>query len=204
MTLAQNIHQIVNEHMTMADDGSINKTRPLLAELRAASGSKFGAAGSGAGGEGMVVNSKAVELENSMKAKALEDHLAMTGTEYRGSLVTLLNAWAIAASNEWQPYLEEVTAKWINDIRELFVSVRPPWRPSIPCPACGQRFYGPERDQCLEVHYWDSEDEKVKPPQQWTANCNGCKAAWDGDNLKWLRAANDTPNKSVAQTAQVG
>lgn len=199
MTLRDNIHQLTNEHMTQADDGSFIKAPPLLAELRAASGSSLGAQGAGSGGSGMIVNAKAVKLENEIKAKALAEHCAMTSNEYRGGLVELLRAWSTAASTEWQPYLEDVTLGWIESIRSLLVSKRPPWRPSIPCPSCGQRFYGPEREPCLAVHYWDDETDTIAPPALWTAKCDGCGVEWNGDNLKWLRAAADTPSKDVAR-----
>lgn len=201
MTLRDNIHQLTSEHMTMADDGSFIKAPPLLAELRAASGSSLGAQGAGSGGSGMIVNAKAVKLENEIKVRALAEHLQMTGNEYRGGLVDLLRAWATAASTEWQPYLEGIAQEWIGGIQALLVSKRPPWRPSIPCPACGQRFYGPEREPCLAVHYWDDEADGIAPPASWTAHCDGCGAEWNGDNLKWLRAAADTPSKDVAQVS---
>ena len=147
----------------------------------------------------MIVNAKAVKLENEIKKQALSEHFEMTGNEYRGGLVALLQAWAVAASTEWQPYLERVTLDWITDIRSILEAKRPPWRPSIPCPSCGQRFYGPEREPCLAVHYWDDEAEAIAPPALWTAKCDGCGAEWNGDNLKWLRAAADTPKMDVAR-----
>lgn len=204
MSLKDNIHQLTNEHMTMADDGSFHQAPPLLAELRAACGSNMGAQGGGTGGAGMIVNHKAVKLENDIKAEALANQYEMTSLEYQGGLVELLRAWSIATATEWQPYLEGITTQWVTDIRELLVSKRPPWRPSIPCPACGQRFYGPERDQCLAIHYWDDETETVAPPQQWKANCDNCQAEWNGDELKWLRAvALNTPNTDVAGVTAV-
>lgn len=204
MSLKDNIHQLVNEHMTRADDGSFHQTPPLLAELRAACGSNMGAQGGGTGGAGMIVNHKAVKLENDIKAEALANQYEMTSLEYQGGLVELLRAWSIATATEWQPYLEGITNQWVSDIRDLLVSKRPPWRPSIPCPACGQRFHGPERDQCLAIHYWDDDTETVAPPNKWTANCDGCKAEWTGDELKWLRAvALNTPTTDVAGVAGV-
>lgn len=200
MSLKDNIHQLTNEHMTRADDGSFHTTPPLLAELRAACGSNMGAHGGGSGGIGMIVNHKAVELENDIKEQALNEQFEMTGNEYRGTTVTLLQAWAIAASSEWQTYLEGVTNEWIVGIRGLLISKRPPWRPSIACPACGQRFHGPEREQCLNVYYWDDDTESLAPPAKWTANCDGCKAEWAGDDLKWLRAAANTPTTEVVPT----
>lgn len=201
MSLKDNIHQLINEHMTMADDGSFVKAPPLLAELRAASGSSLGAQGAGSGGSGMIVNAKAVKLENEIKEKSLAEHHAMTGNEYRGGIVELLRAWSVAASTDWQPYLEGITAEWIEGIRGLLVSKRPPWRPSVPCPACGQRFYGPEREPCLAVYYWDDDAEAIAPPSAWKANCDGCQAEWSGDELKWLRAAANTPITDVAHVS---
>lgn len=202
MSLKDNIHQLTSEHMTQADDGSFIKAPPLLAELRAACGSNMGAQGGGSGGAGMIVNHKAVKLENDIKERALSEHFEMTGNEYRGGLVDLLRAWSTAASTEWQPYLEGFTAEWIDGIRAILVSKRPPWRPSIPCPSCGQRFYGPEREPCLAVHYWDDDADAIAPPPNWTAKCDGCGAEWNGDNLKWLRAAaSDTPSKDVAHVS---
>jgi hypothetical protein len=198
MNLKDNIHQLVSEHMTMTDKGGFTKAPPLLAQLRAASGSNIGAQGGGSGGGGLTVNSKAVKIENEIKKQALSEHFEMTGNEYRGSLVALLQSWAISASSEWQPYLERVTLEWLDNIRDMLASRRPPWRPSIPCPACGQRFYGPEREPCLAVHHWDHEADTVAPPALWTANCDGCGAEWNGDNLKWLRAVSDTPKQEVA------
>ena len=201
MSLKDNIHQLTNEHMTHADDGSFIKAPPLLAELKAAVTSDFAVGRGGSGGGGMIINSKADELERRIKQEALTNHFEMTGHEYRGTLVELLQAWSIAAATEWQPYLEGIAQEWIDGIRELLVSKRPPWRPSIPCPACGQRFYGPEREPCLAVHYWDDEAEVIAPPQQWTAKCDGCKAEWNGDELKWLRAASNTPRADVAHVS---
>ncbi|GAP53723.1 hypothetical protein AHiyo6_02880 [Arthrobacter sp. Hiyo6] len=198
MTLKDNIHQLTNEHMTMADDGSFIKTPPLLAELRAAVTSDFAVGRGGSGGAGMMINSKADKLEREIKEQALAEHFEMTGNEYRGNPTTLLQAWAVAASSEWQAYLEGITTEWIVGIRALLVSKRPPWRPSIPCPACSQRFYGPEREPCLAVHYWDDEAEAIAQPAKWTANCDGCGAEWNGNNLKWLRAASDTLTTDVA------
>jgi len=197
MTLADNIHMLTSEHMTMTDEGEYTKAAPLLAQLRAASGSSLGAQGGGSGGGGMVISASAVKLEKEIRESALYEHFEMAGTEYRGSLVALLKTWPLINLDEWQDYLEHVTLDWLDRIREVLESKRPPWRPSMPCPACAQRFYGPERDPCLEVHYWDHDAETMAHPSQWIAKCAGCGAEWNGDNLKWLRVATDTPSEGV-------
>lgn len=198
MTLADNVHRLTSEHMTMADDGSFIKAPPLLAELRAAARSDFAVGRGGSGGMGMIVNARAVKLENEIRDALLYEHFEMAGSEYRGPFVALLKTWPLINLDEWQDYLEHVTLDWIDSIVALLEAKRPPWRPSLPCPSCGQRFYGEEREPCLAVHYWDDEAETMAHPSQWTAKCDGCGAEWNGDNLKWLRAAADTPKAEVA------
>lgn len=199
MSLKTNIHELTNEHMTHAEDGSYTKAPPLLAQLRAASGSNFGSTGNGSGGQGLIVNTKAVEIETKLKQEALTEHYEMTGEHYRGSLAQLLNAWAIAASKDWQEYLERLTLDWIDQIRTVLVAKRPPWRPSIPCPSCGQRFHGEEREPCLSVTYWDEDTEQMAHPSKWQATCEGCGAEWAGEELKWLKASNDALKTATSQ-----
>jgi len=188
------------EHMTMTDIGEYAKAPPLLAQLRAACTSAL-AVGRGSGGGDMVVNSKAVKLENEIREAALYEHFEMAGAEYRGSFTSLIRTWPLIDIEEYQDYLEHVTMDWVDKIRALLEAKRPPWRPSLPCPACSQRFYGPEREPCLAVHYWDHDAETIAPPANWTAACDGCGAEWNGDNLKWLRVANDTPSRDIVHVS---
>lgn len=201
MSLAGNIQELCSEHLTTADDGSFVTAPPLLAQLRAASGSKLGMPGGGAGGAGMIVNARAVALENEIREAVLYEHFEMAGAEYRGPLVKLLKSWPLINLDEWQDYLEHVTLDWIDKIRALLEAKRPPWHPSINCPSCGQRFHGAEREPCLSIHYWDHDAEEIAHPSQWMAECEGCGAEWTGDKLKWLRAAADTPIKEMAQVS---
>ena len=200
MTLTDHLHQLTAEHMTMTDTGEFTKAAPLLAQLRAACTSDFAVGRGGGGGAGMSVNSAAVKLEVSIKEQALNEHFEMTGSEYRGNLVALIQSWA-TLEGDWRDYIERVTLDWIDGIRAMLEAKRPPWRPSLPCPACSQRFYGPEREPCLAVHYWDDEAEAIAPPASWIAKCDGCGAEWNGDNLKWLRAASDTPKLDLVQVS---
>lgn len=198
MSISDNVHVLTRPHWSLVDGALVEKP-PLLAELRAACRSNLGAVGGGSGGAGMIVNSLAVKIENKIKEDALNEHFEMTGTEYQGKLVELITSWAAIQSAEWQDYLTKITLEWVDAIKEMLEAKRPPWRPSIPCPACGQRFHGAEREPCIGVHYWDDDNETIAPPATWTAECDGCGAEWNGDNLKWLRAASDTPKKEVAR-----
>lgn len=198
MSLNDHIHQLTREHWKIDDRGALVTKPPLLVELRAACTSDFAVGRGGSGGIGMIVNSQAVKVETEIKEEALNEHFEMTGKEYRGSLVELITSWAAIQSPEWRTYLENITDSWINSIRAMLEAKRPPWRPSIPCPACGHRFHGPEREPCIGVHYWDDDAESIAPPAKWIAECDGCGAGWNGDDLKWLRAASNTPTPDVA------
>lgn len=201
MTLSDNIHQLTNQHMTQADDGSFVIAQPLLEQLREACTSNHGAAGGGGGGAGMMVNSAAVKLDTKIKEDALFEHFEMAGSEYRGQFTALIKTWPLINLDDWQEYLGQVTLNWVNDIRAILTSKRPPWRPTLNCPSCGHRFHGPEREPNLWVEYWDHDNEKMAHPSQWSAGCDGCGAHWDADNLKWLRAASDTRTIEVAQVS---
>lgn len=198
MSLRDNIHQLVNEHMTRADDGSFVLALPLLVQLRAACKSTHGNhSGGGGQGVGLAINSAAIAIETRIREDSLAEQFERTGTEYHGSIITLLRTWA-DIQGEWEPYLEGVTQEWIEAIKETLIQRRPPWRPTLNCPACNQRFHGPEREPNLWVDYWNHEEESMNHPSLWTAGCDGCGATWNGDELAWLRAATDTPQPEVA------
>lgn len=201
MSLSDNIHQLVNEHMSQAADGSFNLMPSLLDQLREACTSNHGAAGGGGGGAGMMVNSAAVKLETKIKEDALFDHFEMVGSEYRGALKELIATWSRTEDPDWRAYLEHETLDWVDQIRATLASRRPPWRPTLNCPSCGLRFHGPEREPNLWVEYWDHEEEKMNHPQLWTAGCDGCGAEWNGDKLSWLRAATDTRTVEVVHAS---
>lgn len=199
MTLRDNIHQLTSEHMTQADDGSFVHAPPLLDQLRTACTSDLGAAGGGSGGAGLLVNSAAINLETKLKEDALFNHFEMTSVEYRGPLTGLIRSWTDITDAEWVKYLEQETLGWVDQIRGLLVAKRPPWRPALNCPSCGERFHGPEREPNLWVEYWDHDAEKMAHPSQWSAGCDSCGAVWAGNELAWLRAASDTRTVEVAK-----
>lgn len=189
MSLSDNIHQLTNQHMSQADDGSFVLVTALLDQLRIACTTDFSVGRGGGSGAGLMVNSAAVKLENKIKEDALFDHFEMVGSEYQGALKELLFTWSSITDDEWQVYLEHETMEWVDQIRAVLTSKRPPWRPTLNCPSCGLRFHGPDREPNLWVDYWNHDEEKMNHPSLWTAGCDGCGAEWNGDKLGWLRAA---------------
>lgn len=202
MSLQDAIHQLTRPHWSLVDGALVEKP-PLLAELRAACVSTHGNHGGGGGqGVGLAVNSKAIEVETRIREDALAEQFERTGIEYQGGLVDLIQSWS-GIDGEWEAYLGKITDEWITDIQAALIQRRPPWRPTLNCPACGQRFHGNEREPNLWVEYWDHDEEKMNHPSQWSAGCDGCGAEWVGKEIDWLRAATDTPAKDVAEVAQV-
>ncbi|MFK4296150.1 hypothetical protein ABH924_001287 [Arthrobacter sp. GAS37] len=135
----------------------------------------------------MAINANAIELETRIREDALAEEFERTGKEYRGNLVEMLKTWA-ALDGEWADCLAAVTLEWVDRIRALLVQRRPPWRPTLNCPSCNQRFHGPEREPNLRVEYWNHDEEKMNHPSLWTAGCDGCGAGWAGDQMAWLSA----------------
>jgi len=190
MTLAQNIHQLIRTHVIENGYGGYTPNEPLLAQLRAMIGNSVGTSrGRGSGQGGLVISAAAIDLDTEISRDAIIHQDERTGTRWCGTLNDLLNEWATIDDPEWTPFLETLTNDWVTRINALFEQRKPPMRPSIPCPSCGQRFHGEERDQCLWVDVWDHGNDTMAAPGNWTAGCDGCGATWEGDNLKWFVAA---------------
>ena len=146
----------------------------------------------------MILNPAAIDLDREIREEALANHYEMHAFEYRGSLRGLLRLWArpgTLQTEEWANYLEGVTLSWCDKIEALLVQKRSPYRPHAPCPACGQRFTGPENTPALNVIYWDNENERFLPSDEWCAGCENCGAAWVGvDEMKFLQHAINKPD----------
>lgn len=196
MTLADNIHRLKNEHLSMADGRAV-KVPALLDQLESACSSNLGAQGGGSGGKGLLVNTRAVDLHREIRRDALAYHFEMHGYEFRGSLRGLIGSWVAPPTEQWGTFLEHATLDWCDRIGDLLESRRPPFRPSIPCPACGQRFHGDENAPALSIEYWDHEQDKALHPHSWTAECAACGAEWRSyEEMKFLRATTDTPENA--------
>ncbi|SEC54435.1 DUF7341 domain-containing protein [Arthrobacter woluwensis] len=190
MTLAQNIHQLINEHVVSDGYGGYTTNRPLLEQLKEACSSDLGTSGNGRGTAGRIpINAAAVDLDIEIRKDLVIHQEERTGERCSTPTPEVLKIWADLDDPEWEAFLENITADWVTSINALFTQRKPPMRPSIPCPSCGQRFHGEERDQCLWVDVWDHDNDTMAKPGEWTAGCDGCGATWDGDNLKWFVAA---------------
>ena len=186
MTLADNVHQLTTEHMTMSDGRPV-KVPALLDRLKeAVSPNSDGGKSSGAP---LPINAGALDLECEIRREALAHHREMQGAEYHGRLIDLLKGWAlIVPETEWGQFLEHVTQDWCDRIAAFLAPVKPPRRISLPCPSCGQKFAGEERAPAVRIHCWGA-DENMLPPGEWSAECAACGAGWNGDGIGWLARA---------------
>jgi hypothetical protein len=159
-----------------------------LSELReAVKPGSDGCAGGTSGGTVIPINPSAVDLLAEISREAHVDYIELHGTRYRGPLEGLLQTHA-DLDGEWGAYLEGVLLGWVDKINDLLHPAKPRRKLNVECPACGQRFHGPERAVCLTADCWGPEEQMLQPAA-WHVQCEGCGAEWAGDNLKWFLAA---------------
>lgn len=188
MTLAQHVHTLTRPHLP--DGAKIgDEQRPaLLTELRAAVYPGNDGAGSGAsGGRPSPINADAVDLLTQIQFDAQVDYEEMHGCRFKGTVEALLQSH-VELTDEWEMYLERVTQEWIDAIESLLRPKKPRRKLGTECPACEQRFHGPERATCLTANCWGSNEELLHP-SQWHVRCEGCGAEWAGETLQWFIAS---------------
>lgn len=181
MTLPDNLHRLTAEHMTMNDGGRAVKVPSLLDQLDASTTDKTGGGGSGTG---LPISAAAISLRQDIDFAARDEQYQRTGSDI-GTLVGILQSWASEQDPEMIAYLEHVTLDWCDRIGAIISPVKPPWRPAVPCPACGIIYDRDGNGPGMRVHCW-GEDEAMLPPGEWSAECIHCKAAWTAENMPWL------------------
>jgi hypothetical protein len=168
--------------MTMAD-GKPMKVPSLLDQLDAAITAETRAGSPGAG-KGLPIGTGAYALRQDIDFAARNEQYQRTGSDV-GVLVVIIRSWASERDPEMVNYLEHVTLDWCDQIGEIISPSKPPWRPAVPCPACGVIYDREGNGPGMRIHCW-GEDEAILPPGEWTAECVHCKAAWTSDKMPWL------------------
>lgn len=194
MTLADNVHQLVREHLKTGPDGKAHKVPALLDELRNAVTPGNSMSGGGASGPPIPINAEALDLLREIEATAKADYCEMTGVPWTKDLRGLL-AWVVGLDlkPEWGAYLEHVSLEWIDQITALLWPVKPRRKlTGKTCPSCGLKVHGEERKVALSLGCWD-DDGNLAKIGDWDIACAGCGAQWSGDQVSWLLRALDTP-----------
>jgi len=185
---AVHVHQLIATHIS---DGEIQP--PLLTRLRNAStpGSDGGKAG-GDGGKPVPVNLSAVDLFCKIETRARNEWRLLRGFVYVGRLEHLL--WDLISPpfeelpEDWDTYLYQEASAWIDEIKGLLHPTKPRRRLHRPCPACGVKYHGIDREPALTVNCWDANEDMLHP-SLWDASCLACGAEWHGENVQWLARA---------------
>lgn len=185
---AVHVHQLVSIHLS----GGVPQL-PLLTRLRQATtpGSDGGKSGND-GGAPIPINPNAVDLFCKIETQARREWLHLRGFVYVGKLEHLL--WDMVSPpyeelpEDWDEYLHMKASEWIDDIMGLLHPAKPRRKLHRPCPACGVKYYGTDREPALTVNCWD-EREDLMHPSKWDAACGACGAEWHGDDVQWLARA---------------
>lgn len=208
MSLKDNAHQLVREHLKMDRDGKAHKVPALLEELRRAVTPGRNSSGGGASGPPIPIDPDALDLLGEIEGEARRNHYEITDAGWQSTLEELLQAFAgMDLSPEWDAYLTHVTLGWIDRINAMLWPSKPRRKlVGKVCPSCGWATYGEDRKTCLSLGCWDSEGG-VLPPGEWDIECASCEAGWVGDQITWLIRALDTPDaltvSDVAEVAEV-
>lgn len=182
MTLQDNIHVLTRAHLTITDNGLVSNAG-LLAQLDAAITAAT-RAGSPGGGKGLPIGTGALSLLQDITKAARDEQYQRTGSGM-GNLGAIIQSWLEEANPEMITYLEHVTLDWCDRIRNIITPSKPPWRPAVPCPACGVIYDREGNGPGMRVHCW-GDDEEILPPGRWTAECIHCGASWTSENMPWL------------------
>lgn len=187
-TFAVHVHQLTQKHLSQGECH-----QPLLTRLRNATtpGSDGGKAG-GDGGRPVPANLSAVDLFCKIEMAARNEYRHYRGFVYVGQMENLLRdligtPWT-EMPEDWEQYLAGKASEWIDEILGLLHPAKPRRRLHRPCPACGVKYHGKDREPALTMNAWD-EHEEMMHPSKWDASCVACGAEWHGDNVQWLSRA---------------
>jgi hypothetical protein len=190
MSLRENVHRLTREHLTTGPDGKPASRPALLVELQGAVHPSKAASKNGVAGRPLPINADAVDLIQLIKHDAHVDHYELRGFRFRGAISDLLNSYLLPVyvdlSAEWELYLAQVTLDWIDAVDALVRPRKPRRKLSVPCPHCGEQFYGEDRAVCVTANCW-GEGEEWLPAGQWDVRCENCGAEWKGDEaMRWF------------------
>ena len=185
-SFAVHVHQLTQPHISNGEHQP-----PLLTRLRNATtpGSDGGRAGGGDTGKPIPIDPTALDLFCKIETAARTEYRHYRGFVYVGRLENLLRdltgtPWA-EMPDDWEQYLSGKASEWVDEIMALLHPKKPRRKLHRPCPACGVKYHGKDREPALTVNCWD-ENEEMMHPSLWDASCVSCGAEWHGDNVQWL------------------
>lgn len=186
--LTQSIHELTRPHLPKGAKLGDPLKPALLDQLRdAAKPDRSGGASSGSDAPRIPIDAGAISLEQDITRAARDEHYELFGHDI-GTVTALIQAFA-EAEGTTADYLARVTQEWCDQITGYLNPTKPPYRPAVPCPACGVLYDADGVGPGLRVHCWGADDEQLLP-RDWRAECIHCGAEWaPGEPMDYLRAA---------------
>ena len=189
MTLASHINDLTRPHIPPGSIGG-ERVPSLLDQLRAAVKPTHKPGGDGSGGAPVPINPAAVDLLAHITKEARSELYEMRGISIASRAIEdIIQGLEPAKDDEWDAYLERATLEWRDRIHSLLHPRKPRRKIFLPCPSCGEKFHGEEREVCVTVNCW-GDDEAMLPQEEWDARCGNCEAEWAGkEAMVWFLAA---------------
>lgn len=184
--LTQSIHELTRPHLPKGARLGDPLKPALLDQLReAAKPDRSGGASGGSDAPKIPIDAGAISLEQDITRAARDEHYELFGHDI-GTVAALIQAFA-TTEGLTADYLARVTAEWCDQITGYLNPTKPPYRPAVPCPACGVLYDADGNGPGLRVHCWGI-DEELLPNGEWSATCIHCDAGWTpGKQMDFLR-----------------
>lgn len=177
------IHQLTRDHYLNG------QTRvSLLAELQGETMPGRNSSGGGNSDEIKIpVAAGTIDLYRKIHKRAYDDLWKWRRMLCAGTLEDVIQCFEHTdAENEG--YFTDLLQSWVDEIENLLRPKKPRRKLHQPCPACNEKYYGPDRAPALSANCWDSK-EQLLHPACWDVACAACGAEWKGDEVGFLRAS---------------
>lgn len=188
MTLRSLAQELTESHLKMRD-GQVVKRPSALNELRAAISHSTSGGGESSGGKPLPLDGTALSMLMNIERMAGEDHLNRYGEQYFGTIEGLLTKIGKDDhEGEWRHWFNKIFQQWIDEIEALIRPTKVRRLDGTPCPACGQSMHGTERETNLIINCYQPGTKDLRKIQDWTMECRGCSAKWEGEGMKFIVA----------------
>lgn len=188
MTLRSLAQELTEPHLK-AINGRIGKVPGLLQELREAVSGSTHEGGSSGSKQRILVNADALDLIHDLEREAQQSYHDRFGAEAPSLEQCIITIGATPHPDDWENHFNYQYQSFKTRIETVIRPKKMRRLDGVECPACGMSMFSEDRKTCLYVDCW-SDNENLKPVQEWSVHCKGCETQWTGVNeLKWVLVA---------------
>lgn len=188
MTLRSLAQELTEPHLKSIG-GRIGKVPSLLSELREAVSGSTHEGGSSGSKLRILVNADALDLIKKLNGEAQGSYADRFGAEAPSLEQCIISIGETPHPDDWEIYFTNQLQSFKTRIETILWPKKMRRLDGQECPSCGQATYGEDRQTCLYVDCW-SDNDNLKPHQEWTIHCKGCQTHWEGVNeIKWVLVA---------------